>query len=101
MQNAYETQDRGGAAEYERHLQGMDASMRQKVAFTAAHLLCEGNLTDMGMGSGSGMSRWIAFEPNAPLQLNWVPLAQLVRSRGRLHDGHLLTLALRAAHTLT
>lgn len=71
------------------------------VALTAAHLLCEGKLADMGMGFGQWLPRWIAFEPNAPLQLNWVPLAQLVRNRGRLHDGHLLTLALRAAHALT
>jgi len=35
-----------------RDLAGMDASMRQKVALTAAHLLCEGRVADMGMGSG-------------------------------------------------
>ena len=40
------------------------------------------------------------LEPHAPLQLNWVPLTQLVRNRGRLQDGHLLTLVLRAAHAL-
>jgi hypothetical protein len=32
----------------------MDASMKQKVALTAAHLLGLGSAVDMGMGSGSG-----------------------------------------------
>jgi len=32
----------------------MDASMRQKVALTVAHLLGVGELADMGMGSGTG-----------------------------------------------
>ncbi len=41
-------------ADYDNYLKGMDASMRQKVALTAAHLLTEGELADMGMGSGSG-----------------------------------------------
>jgi hypothetical protein len=39
---------------YRRYLDGMDASMRQKVALTAAHLLCEGWIADLGMGSGTG-----------------------------------------------
>ena len=51
---AYDKQDRGSDSAYDRYLRGMDASMRQKVALTAAHLLCEGELADMGMGSGSG-----------------------------------------------
>ncbi len=50
----YREQDRGAHGAYERYLAAMDASMRQKVALTAAHLLCEGDLADMGMGSGSG-----------------------------------------------
>lgn len=50
----YDEQDRGSDSAYDRYLRGMDASMRQKVALTAAHLLCEGELADMGMGSGSG-----------------------------------------------
>lgn len=45
---------RGDRAAYARYLAGMDASMRQKVALTAAHLLCEGRVADMGMGSGAG-----------------------------------------------
>jgi hypothetical protein len=51
---AYERQHRGSEQAYDEYLRGMDASMRQKVALTAAHLLCEGRVADMGMGSGSG-----------------------------------------------
>ncbi|MBM4376206.1 MAG: class I SAM-dependent methyltransferase [Deltaproteobacteria bacterium] len=54
MTQAYDRQDRGGGGDYDRYLRQMDASMRQKVALTAAHLLSEGELADMGMGSGSG-----------------------------------------------
>src|SRR5687767_9522071 len=50
----YDAQDRGSSDAYQRYLLGMDASMRQKVALTAAHLLCRGTVADMGMGSGSG-----------------------------------------------
>jgi hypothetical protein len=52
--NEYASQHRGDAGAYERYLRGMDASMRQKVALTAAYLLSEGTVADMGMGSGSG-----------------------------------------------
>jgi hypothetical protein len=41
----------------------MDASMRQKVALTAAHLLCEGRIADMGMGSGTGTEALAALYP--------------------------------------
>jgi len=61
---AYQTQDRGSPAAYERYLKGMDTSMRQKVALTAAHLLCEGNLADMGMGSGSGSHALASLYPD-------------------------------------
>ncbi len=47
-------QHRGAREAYERYLAGMDASMRQKIALTAAHLLCVGRVADMGMGSGAG-----------------------------------------------
>ena len=47
-------QQRGGREAYRRYLEGMNSSMRQKVALTAAHLLCEGRVADMGMGSGAG-----------------------------------------------
>jgi SAM-dependent methyltransferase len=53
-ENSYAAQARGGLDDYGRYLAGMDASMRQKVALTAAHLLCEGQVADMGMGSGTG-----------------------------------------------
>ncbi|MCA9793219.1 MAG: methyltransferase domain-containing protein, partial [Candidatus Eremiobacteraeota bacterium] len=52
--SSYHQQDRGDAGAYARYLEGMDASMRQKVALTAAHLLDRGVVADMGMGSGSG-----------------------------------------------
>lgn len=41
----------------------MDASMRQKIAQTAAHLLCQGQVADMGMGSGSGSEALAALYP--------------------------------------
>lgn len=50
---SYDVQHRGDAAAYDLYLRGMDASMRQKVALTAAHLLCEGAVADMGCGSGA------------------------------------------------
>jgi SAM-dependent methyltransferase len=49
----YRAQHRGAASAYDRYLRAMDASLRQKVALTAAHLLCEGEVADMGMGSGA------------------------------------------------
>src|SRR5688572_32227391 len=54
---------RGDRSAYERYLAGMDASMRQKVALTAAHLLCRGRIADMGMGSGSGSHALAALYP--------------------------------------
>jgi SAM-dependent methyltransferase len=59
----YQAQARGDVAAYERYLAGMDASMRQKVALTAAHLLCEGRVADMGMGSGQGSHALAALYP--------------------------------------
>jgi hypothetical protein len=50
----YTRQDRGDRGAYDRYLRGMDSSMKQKVAATAAHLLGLGTVADMGMGSGSG-----------------------------------------------
>ena len=60
----YEAQARGGLAAYERYLSSMDASMRQKVALTAAHLLCQGRIADMGMGSGTGSHALAALYPS-------------------------------------
>jgi SAM-dependent methyltransferase len=62
--SGYQRQDRGGGSAYDRYLQGMDASMRQKVALTAAHLLCEGELADMGMGSGTGSHALASLYPD-------------------------------------
>lgn len=54
---------RSNAEEYERYLRNMDAAMKQKIAFTAAHLLCDGNVADMGMGSGAGSYALAALYP--------------------------------------
>lgn len=54
---------RGDRRDYARYLAGMDASMRQKVALTAAHLLSEGRVADMGMGSGAGSHALAALYP--------------------------------------
>ena len=51
---SYDQQQRGDRGAYERYLRGMDSSMKQKVALTAAHLPCRGRVADMGMGSGTG-----------------------------------------------
>src|SRR5215471_14091531 len=59
----YAAQARGDDSAYARYLAGMNASMRQKVALTAAHLLCEGRIADMGMGSGLGSHALAALYP--------------------------------------
>ncbi|WP_437278743.1 methyltransferase domain-containing protein [Sorangium sp. So ce375] len=56
-------QRRDDLSAYARYLSGMDASMRQKVALTAAHLLCEGRVADMGMGSGQGSAALAQLYP--------------------------------------
>lgn len=60
----YSQQGRGGGAEYERYLAAMDASMQQKIALTAAHVLGQGWVADMGMGSGSGSEALAALYPS-------------------------------------
>ncbi|PIE15971.1 MAG: SAM-dependent methyltransferase [Proteobacteria bacterium] len=60
----YAAQHRGDDGAYDRYLAGMDASMRQKVALTAAHLLSEGDLVDMGMGSGKGSAALAGLYPD-------------------------------------
>src|SRR5437868_6241776 len=42
----------------------MDSSMKQKVALTAAHLLAQGTIADMGMGSGTGSYALAALYPS-------------------------------------
>lgn len=59
----YGAQHRGDAEAYARYLAGMDASMKQKVALTAAHLLAEGRVADMGAGSGAGSAALAALYP--------------------------------------
>jgi SAM-dependent methyltransferase len=59
----YASQRRGDRGAYERYLAGMDSSMRQKVALTAAHLLAVGRVADMGMGSGAGSDALAALYP--------------------------------------
>ncbi|MCA9523180.1 MAG: methyltransferase domain-containing protein, partial [Myxococcales bacterium] len=54
---------RGDRGAYERYLDGMDATMRQKVALTAAHFLFEGRVADLGMGSGTGSYALAALYP--------------------------------------
>ena len=56
-------QRRGDLEAYQRYLRGMDVSMRQKVALTAAHLLGQGWVADMGMGSGLGSRALAALYP--------------------------------------
>src|SRR5262249_7858088 len=53
---AYDGQDRGGAAAYAAYFAGMDSTMRQKLAFVAAHFLLDpgSRIADMGCGSGYG-----------------------------------------------
>ncbi len=60
----YARQERGAGADYERYLAGMDASMQQKVALTAAHVLGQGWVADMGMGSGTGSEALAALYPS-------------------------------------
>ncbi len=63
MEKDYERQHRGDRGAYERYLNGMDSSMRQKVALTAAHILSQGRIADMGMGSGTGSEALAALYP--------------------------------------
>ncbi|MCK5798902.1 MAG: class I SAM-dependent methyltransferase, partial [Deltaproteobacteria bacterium] len=62
-ENAYDRQRRSDPGAYERYLRGMNASMRQKVALTAAHILSMGEIADMGMGSGKGSEALAALYP--------------------------------------
>ncbi len=64
MAHTDQTQDRGDLSSYDRYLRGMDTSMRQKVALTAAHLLGQGKVADMGMGSGLGSQALASLYPN-------------------------------------
>lgn len=63
MVDPYRAQLRGNRGAYDRYLGGMDASMQQKVALTAAHILGQGSIADMGMGSGTGSHALAALYP--------------------------------------
>jgi len=63
MDDSYRAQLRGNRGAYDRYLGGMDASMQQKVALTAAHILGQGSIADMGMGSGTGSHALAALYP--------------------------------------
>lgn len=54
---------RGDERAYDRYLAAMDASMRQKVAVLAAHVLGRGRVADMGMGSGTGSDALASLYP--------------------------------------
>ncbi len=86
MAHTDESQNRGDLSAYDRYLAGMDTSMRQKVALTAAHLLGQGKVADMGMGSGLGSHALAALYPN--LQVVGVDLdpvmVELAQERYRL-----------------
>ncbi len=73
MSNTYEKQARGDGGAYERYLRGMDSSMKQKVALTAAHMLAVGSVADMGMGSGTGSDALAALYPS--LQVTGVDIS--------------------------
>ena len=59
----YSDQGREDRLAYDRYLSSMDASMRQKVALTAAFLLGRGRVADMGMGSGTGSDALAGLYP--------------------------------------
>ncbi len=77
----YAEQYRGDAGAYDRYLAGMDTSMRQKIALTAAHLLGLGKVADMGMGSGSGSHALAALYP--ALQVVGVDVSEDLVQRAR------------------
>ncbi len=58
------SKNRDSEVAYARYLAGMDASMRQKVALTAAHLLADGRVADMGTGSGEGANALAQLYPS-------------------------------------
>ncbi|MGE3456963.1 MAG: trans-aconitate 2-methyltransferase [Kofleriaceae bacterium] len=57
--------------------------MRQKVALTAAHLLCRGRIADMGMGSGAGSEALAALYPELEVVGVDVDPVMVERARAR------------------
>src|SRR3954466_1046828 len=66
LTETYNKQKRGEASDYDRYLAGMDVTMRQKMAFTAAHFLLKPGavIADMGCGSGSGSYQFALLNPH-------------------------------------
>jgi SAM-dependent methyltransferase len=86
---SYDDQHRGDRGAYERYLRGMDATMKQKVALTAAHIQCRGRVADMGMGSGAGSEALAALYPEmqvvgVDVDPKMVDLAREKYARGNL-----------------
>ncbi len=77
----YAQQHRGDGGAYARYLAGMDTSMRQKVALTAAHLLALGKIADMGMGSGTGSHALATLYP--ALEVVGVDVSEALVQRAR------------------
>jgi SAM-dependent methyltransferase len=70
----YDEQHRGDHGAYDRYLAAMDAAMKVKVAQTAAHLLGQGRVADMGMGSGTGSHALASLYPG--LQVTGVDVSR-------------------------
>lgn len=63
---AYATQARGQVSDYDRYFSGMDKTMQQKLAVTAAHFLLRPGavIADMGCGSGLGSFQFAQLNPS-------------------------------------
>ncbi|MEZ0260822.1 MAG: methyltransferase domain-containing protein [Alphaproteobacteria bacterium] len=62
----YATQARGKESDYDRYFSGMDKTMQQKLAVTAAHFLLRPGavIADMGCGSGLGSFQFAQLNPS-------------------------------------
>jgi SAM-dependent methyltransferase len=85
----YARQHRGDPTDYDRYLASMDASMKQKVALTAAHLLARGHVADMGMGSGAGSEALAALYPLLEVTGVDVSATMVARARARFNRPNL------------
>ncbi len=85
----YDLQERGAGADYERYLTAMDASMQQKIALTAAHVLGQGWVADMGMGSGSGSEALAALYPSIRVTGVDINPEMVERATARFQRGNL------------
>jgi len=63
---AYSSQARGQESDYDRYFAGMDKTMQQKLAVTAAHFLLRPGavIADMGCGSGLGSYQFAQLNPS-------------------------------------